>query len=31
MKHLKYCPRMKIEKSKKLFNQLINLPSNPKI
>jgi perosamine synthetase len=31
MKHLKYCPRMKIEKSKKLFNRLINLPSNPKI
>lgn len=31
MKHLKYCPRMKIKTSKQIFNQVINLPSNPKI
>ena len=29
--HLKNCPRMKIITSKRLFNQIINLPSNPSI
>jgi perosamine synthetase len=29
MSHLKNCPRMQIITSKKLFNQIINLPSNP--
>lgn len=31
MKHLKSCPRMKITNSKKLFDQIINLPSNPNL
>ena len=31
MSHLKNCPRMKIITSKRLFNQIINLPSNPSI
>ena len=31
MNHLKNCPRMKIITSKRLFNQIINLPSNPSI
>ena len=31
MEHFKKCPRMKITASKKMYDQIINLPSNPKL